>query len=350
MTNVDGSFGEGGGQILRSSLALSLVTGKPFCIERIRAGRKNPGLQRQHLAAVHAAAAVSGAQVEGAELGSQRLTFVPHEVRPGEYHFAISSAGSTTLVVQTVLPALALSAGASKLRLEGGTHNMHAPPVDFLQKSFLPLLGRMGMRGQVQLERCGFYPAGGGRLTLEIQPPGELRRLELLQRGPICRRAVRGLVSRLPSHIAQREVRTVLDELEWPGECGAVEEVASPGPGNVVLIEISCQEVTEVFTGFGQRGVPAETVARTAAQKARRYLERGVPVGEHLADQLLLPMALGRGGAFRTMAPSKHTETNLHTLRQFLDVCAAVEKVGEDIWEIRIEPAQPPKGLIDGRW
>ena len=340
MITIDGSFGEGGGQILRSSLALSLVTGKPFSIERIRAGRKKPGLQRQHLTAVRAAAEVGQAEVQGASLGSTRLTFVPREVRPGQYHFAIGTAGSTTLVVQTVLPALLLAAEPSQLRLEGGTHNMNAPPFDFLQKTFLPLLARLGMHAEARLERYGFYPAGGGRFTVEIRPPGELARLELLQRGPITGRAVQGLVSRLPLHIAQREARTVLDELDWPDQCATVEQVEAHGPGNVVLIEVQSPEVTEVVVGFGQRGVPAETVARGAAQEAARYLACDVPVGPWLADQLLLPLALARGGVFRTLEPSKHTQTNLETLKHFLEIQTAVEQVGDDVWEIRVEPGK----------
>jgi RNA 3'-terminal phosphate cyclase (ATP) len=336
MITIDGSFGEGGGQILRTSLALSLVTGKPFCIERIRAGRKKPGLQRQHLTAVRAAAEVGQSEVEGAALGSGRLTFSPREVRPGEYDFAIGTAGSTTLVVQTVLPALMLARGPSQLRLEGGTHNMNAPPFDFLQKAFLPLLGRMGINARATLERPGFYPAGGGRLTIDIQPPGELRPLELVDRGRMVRRVVRGMVSRLPRHIAQREVRTVLKGLDWPEECGAVEEVGAHGPGNVVLVEIHSEHVTEIFTGFGQKGVPAEAVAGGAVAQASRYLASGAPVGECLADQLLLPLALARGGVFRTLAPTKHTETNLETLKRFLDVEVAAEQIDEAVWQIRV--------------
>jgi len=336
MITIDGSFGEGGGQILRSSLALSLVTGKPFCIERIRAGRKKPGLQPQHLTAVRTAARVGGADVEGAALGSGRLTFVPHEVRPGEYDFATGTAGSTTLVLQTVLPALMLAPAPSLVRLEGGTHNVHAPPFDFLAKAFLPLLNRMGLNVEATLERAGFYPVGGGRFTVKIQPPGELRALDLLERGQVLRCAARAIVSRLPLHIAQREVRAVLEGLAWPVDCGAAQEVSAHGPGNVLLVEIHSEQAAEVFTGFGQKGVPAEAVARGAVEEARRYLASGVPVGEHLADQLLLPMALAKGGAFRTLAPSQHTKTNVETIRRFLDVQVTEERLEEDVYQIGV--------------
>lgn len=339
MIVIDGSLGEGGGQILRTSLALSLLAGKPFQIERIRAGRRKPGLQRQHLTAVRAAAEVSHAQVQGDSVGSSTLVFQPGEVRPGEYRFAIGTAGSTTLVLQTVLPALMLADGPSQLTLEGGTHNIHAPPFDFIQKVFLPLLNRIGVRVEMQLDRYGFYPVGGGRFTVAIQSPDSLRRLELLQRGPLVRRSVYALVSRLPLHIAKREVNTVLEQLDWPEDCAWVEQVQAHGPGNVVMIEVENEHVTELFVGFGQRGVPAEAVARTAADEAARYLASDVPVGEHLADQLLLPLALARGGVFRTLAPSNHTRTNLETLKHFLDVETAVESVEGGVWQIRVQPA-----------
>src|SRR5688572_16449750 len=188
LITIDGSMGEGGGQVLRTSLALSLVTGKPFRIEKIRAGREKPGLLRQHLTAVNAAAAVGGAHVEGAALGSRELDFRPGPAKPGEYRFAVGTAGSATLVLQAVLPALLTARGASTLVLEGGTHNPFAPPFDFLDKAFLPLLRRMGARVEVALERPGFYPAGGGRFQVRVEPVERLERLDLPSRGDAKRR------------------------------------------------------------------------------------------------------------------------------------------------------------------
>lgn len=337
MITIDGSFGEGGGQILRTSLALSLVTGKPFCIEKIRAGRKKPGLLRQHLTAVRAAGEIGRARIEGAELGSGRLTFVPDAVRPGEYHFAVGTAGSATLVLQTVLPALMLAGGPSQLRLEGGTHNTYAPPLDFLEKAFLPVLRRMGPEVEVTLERFGFYPAGGGCFTVNIRPQRELRPVDLLERGRALRHAACGIVARLPLHIAQREVETIRRRMSWSDDCVAAREVDSPGPGNVVFLEIHSEHVSEVFTGFGRKGVPAEKVAAEAIREARRYLEAGVPVGEHLADQLLIPMALAGGGSFRTLPPTDHTKTNIETLRHFLDVQVKSEAIEGEVWQIGLE-------------
>ncbi len=185
MITIDGSQGEGGGQVLRTSLGLSLVTGKAFRIEKIRAGREKPGLLRQHLTAVRAAAQVGGAKVSGDEIGSRTLAFEPEQVRGGEYEFAVGTAGSATLVLQTVLPALIVAGGPSRLTLKGGTHNPWSPPFDFLQKAFLPLLERMGAKVTAELIRPGFYPAGGGEFTVEIQPVpgGRLQPLDLLERG-----------------------------------------------------------------------------------------------------------------------------------------------------------------------
>jgi RNA 3'-terminal phosphate cyclase (ATP) len=324
MLRINGSFGEGGGQILRSSLALSLVTGRPFVIENIRANRNKPGLRRQHLSAVMAAADVSHAQVEGAAIGSMRLTFRPGTVRPGNYTFDVGSAGSTTLVLQTVLPALLLAEGESKLTLQGGTHNPMAPPFDFLTKSYLPLVNQLGPTVEARLIRPGFYPAGGGEFTVHIQPARQLGRLELLDRGEIRAHRVRILLANLPRHIADRECRTIAQQTGWSEDCFAIEELSGVyGPGNVVMIELEAENITEVCTSFGRKGVKAEAVAREALREAEEYLSTDVPVGRHLADQIMLPLGIGAyfgtgGGAFRTIALSAHATTHLEILRQFL--------------------------------
>jgi RNA 3'-terminal phosphate cyclase (ATP) len=323
---IDGSAGEGGGQILRTALALSLVTGTPFEIEKIRARRARPGLLRQHLAAVKAAAEIGGAKVEGAALGSRALAFWPGPVRPGEYRFAIGSAGSACLVAQTVLPALLLASGPSTLIVEGGTYNPSAPPWDYLARVFLPILARMGARARTTLERAGFVPAGGGRMRVEVEPVAALAPLVLLERGAILRRHAKALVSRLPRTIAERELRVVRENL--PGFEDALEVVEvtdASGPGNVLLVELECEHVSEIFSGFGRRGVRAETVAEGAVREARQYLDAGVPVGPHLADQLLLPIALAGEGRFRSVPLSAHSETNLEVVQRFLPIRANVE-------------------------
>ena len=318
---IDGSQGEGGGQILRTSLSLSLVTGKPFRIDNIRAGREKPGLLRQHLTAVLAAAEVGGAQVEGAVLGSTALTFSPGAVRPGEYRFAVGTAGSGTLVFQTILPALVLAAAPSQVTIEGGTHNHAAPPYHFLARSFLPLVERMGPRIQLRFERYGFYPAGGGRFSAGIQPVGKLAPIEIGVRGEIASRRVIAIVANLPRHIAQREAETAAGILAWTADTHVIEMTReSAGPGNVVMVEVASPDVTEIFTAFGQLGVSAEKVASGAAREACQYLASNAAAGEHLTDQLLLPMALAGAGSFTALKLNLHARTNMEVIARFLPV------------------------------
>lgn len=334
---IDGSFGEGGGQILRTSLALSILTRTPIRIEKIRAKRDRPGLQRQHLMAVMACAEISSARVEGADAGSQTLGFEPTGLYGGDYTFDIGSAGSTTLVVQAVLPALMLADGPSRLQLVGGTHNIKAPPFDYLGQVFLPLLDQMGPRITTKLERYGFYPAGGGRVTVEIEPAGWLRPLVLRERGAIVKRRATAIVSNLPYAIGERELLVVEEELGWPLEWMEVKDLTqSFGPGNVVLLLIQSEQVTELFTGFGERGVRAEAVARAAASEARDYLDAGVPVGPHLADQLLLPLALAGSGSFVTQSPTMHTQTNIEIIKQFLNRKITVTELGFEQWLVEL--------------
>lgn len=325
MLTIDGSQGEGGGQILRTSLALALVTGQAFRLENIRAGRAKPGLMRQHLTAVEAAAKIGGAHLEGAAIGSRKLVFKPGTIKPGKYDFAVGTAGSVTLVLQTILPPLLTASGASELTLEGGTHNPFAPPWDFLAKAFLPLVNRMGPNVETQLERHGFYPAGGGKFTVKVTPCVKLQPFRLLERGEIRSRRARALVSNLPPNIANRELKVVAEKLGWSRENLAVEEIrGSRGPGNVLILEMESADVTEVCTGFGEKSVTAEAVAGKAVEEARAYLAFGVPVGANLADQLMLPLALSGGGAFVTQPLTRHAQTNLDVMRMFLGERATI--------------------------
>lgn len=316
---LDGSRGEGGGQILRTALGLSIVTGRPFRIEKIRAGRSKPGLLRQHLTAVRAAKEIGDAVVEGDALGSKTLSFTPRGLRPGNHRFDIGSAGSVTLVLQTILPALLHADAPSTITLEGGTHNPSSPPFPFLRDAFAPLLARMGVRLDLELDTAGFYPAGGGRMRATVHPRRDLEPLVLLERGAVLQRFVRVIAHRIPEHVARREIDT-LASLGWEDADTEIEEVRSPGAGNVLVATARCAHVTEVFTGFGERGTRAEDVARRVAKEAQAWLDADVPVFEHLADQLILPMALSSGAsAFRTVAPSMHLTTQLETVRLFLD-------------------------------
>ena len=320
MICIDGSTGEGGGQMLRSALSLSLVTGKAFRMENIRAKRERSGLLRQHLTAVLAACEIAGAQAEGATLGSKTLTFTPGSVRSGNYHFAVGTAGSGTLVFQTILPALMTTRGSSQITIEGGTHNMQAPPFDFLKKVFLPVIDRLGPTITISLEKYGFYPAGGGRLTATIEPCERLSAIQLVDRGEIEGRRAVAIVANLPRSIAQRELDTITKLMNWDGaRTEIVETKDSVGPGNIVLIELT-SHVAELFCGFGRIGASAESVASEAAEAARSYLASGAVAGEHLADQLLLPFALAGGGSFTAEKLNLHSRTNMEIIRCFLPV------------------------------
>lgn len=337
MITIDGSEGEGGGQILRTSLALSLVTGQPFRMERIRAKRQKPGLLRQHLTAVEAAKTVGCAEVAGAAMNSQELQFCPGPVTPGNYRFAVGTAGSATLVLQTVLPSLLTASGPSTLTLEGGTHNPMAPPFDFLERSFMPLIHRMGPSVELELRGPGFFPAGGGRFHARIEPVKRLSQLVLTERGAIQRRRAQVWLSRLPAEVAERELAVVREELRWRAEECEVEVVPHPkGPGNALVMEIESEHVTGVFTGFGERGRPAEEVAREAIDAAKVWLEADVPVDEYLADQLLLPLVLAGGGAFRTTKPSPHSTTNAAVIQRFLPLPIQFQQESELVWSVMV--------------
>ena len=340
MIVVDGSMGEGGGQVLRTALALSMVTGRPFRIENIRVGRSRPGLMRQHLTAVEASRVVCAGQVSGAELGATGLEFAPGAIRGGDYTFAIGTAGSTTLVLQTILPALVTAPERSTVMLSGGTHSTHAPSVHFLQRAFLPLLERMGPSVSLDLQRHGFSPAGGGKIRVDIDPVARLRPFELREAKPITARRAVATIAGLPAPIAMRELSVIGEKLGWPEECLRILELPKPmGPGNVVTVEVDRGDVTEVFTGFGERGVAAERVAANTAKDVQRYLASDVPIWRHLADQVMLPMAISGGGAFRTGPLSNHASTNARVIELFLPVSVERHDEREGACCIEIGPA-----------
>jgi len=323
MLTIDGSAGEGGGQILRTAVGLSVATGQPVTIEQIRKRRKKPGLQRQHLTAVLAAAEVGAARLEGAAIGSERLVFVPGRPRGGKFRFAIGTAGSTSLVLQAVLPALWAAAEPAEVEIEGGTHNPMAPPFDFLALAYAPLLARMGAPLALELLRPGFYPAGGGKVLARLEPP-RWQHLDVPRSEAEPQVRVRIVDAHLPVHVAEREAAVLRRKLALPEEAIVIERVAAHGPGNVVLVVIE-GAVTEVISALAERQLSAEAVAERAVRAARQHLQHGVPVGEHLADQLLLPMALAGGGSFATCPPSEHLRTNARIVELFLPVSIAIE-------------------------
>ena len=328
---IDGSTGEGGGQILRTALALALHTGRELHMTRIRARRAKPGLMRQHRVAVNAAVAISTGEATGADVGSTELTFRPGAVRGGSHTFSIGTAGSTTLVLQTVLLPLLLAREPSELVLEGGTHNPLAPTFDYLRDVYLPLLARMNAHVEIALERHGFYPAGGGRFVARISPCQKLGALELLERGDVRAQSATALVANLPRSIAARELSVLGEELGWPASSLRVESLEKAiGPGNVVSTRIESAHVTEIFTSFGEKGVNAETVARSVARDTRSYLACTAPVGEHLADQLVLPMALGAGGSYRATTITPHCASQFDLVTSVLGAHVATDDEGPE--------------------
>ncbi len=330
MRTIDGAMGEGGGQVLRTSLALSLATGEAIELMNIRAGRRRPGLMRQHLCAVKLAAQIGDAEVSGAEPGSQSLSFRPRALKTGHFEISVGTAGSATLVLQTVLPALLTASGKTTLLLEGGTHNPLAPPFDFLARAFVPLINRMGAQVSVELLRPGFFPAGGGKLRVSIEPARALAPLVLRERGVIVNKSACASVAGLNNRIAWRELKALGQTLNWEDSRLRVDELpAEMGPGNVLHATVESEHVTEVFTGFGEPGVPAERIGERVAKEVLAYLAAGVPVGPMLADQLLLPIALAKSGTFRTVGLSRHARTQLVLLHELLGADFHIEESGE---------------------
>jgi len=319
---IDGT--SGGGQILRSALSLSALTGRPFVIDQIRQRRDRPGLMRQHLTAVRAAATICDAVLQGDELGSTRLEFVPGEVRAGAYRFAIGSAGSACLVLQTVLPPLLALRAASTLSFEGGTHNPLAPPYPYLDQVYFPLLERMGAGVERRLLRAGFYPAGGGEFEVRVVPPAQLAPCHLLARGALHGVSAQALICNLPHHIAQRELSVVQARLGLEDPQLQLRTPDAHGPGNVLLLIAEYEHATEMVVGFGEKNVRAERVAERACRELLTFMRADVPVGEHLADQLLIPFAMAGSGSFRAQPLSAHARSNIAVIEQFLPIRFAI--------------------------
>lgn len=336
MLTLDGSRGEGGGQILRTALALSMVTGKAFRMNAIRAGRKKPGMMRQHLTCVQAAQRVCHAHVRGAEIGSTTLTFEPGPISSGTFEFAVGTAGSTTLVLQTIFAALMQADGPSHVRITGGTHNPMAPSADFIERVWLPTLAGMGVHSEFRCTRPGFFPAGGGQIEATVHP-GRAAKWTRLAGNPRVD-AVWAAVAELAQGIAHRELVEVAEHLGLDRARMEVRRWDAASAGNVICVEVDSDGQPELIFGLGERGKEATAVAADVVNEVRQFLKVGAPVGEHLADQLILPLALGEGGVFRTGPPSRHTTTQIDTVRMFLDVDIQCELVDPDrrVHEVRV--------------
>jgi RNA 3'-terminal phosphate cyclase (ATP) len=349
MIELDGAVGEGGGQILRTALALALCTQQPVRIHHIRARRPKPGLMRQHLACVQAAVAISGANAVGADLGSQDLVFEPGPVKPGDYSFKVGTAGSCSLVLQTVLPPLMLATGTSRVALSGGTHNPMAPPFHFLERCFAPLLNRLGVGLTVELRRMGFYPAGGGEFNATITPGiGGPQAFDLPERGALQESYAECLSPGLPQRVAQRELHALGQAMGWAGEQLRTPVVRqNEGPGNALMATWVYEHASEVVTAFGGKGITSEAVARAVAKEALTFHAASGALGPHLADQWMLPLALAvaqnKAPAFYTCTEmTEHSRTNIGVIEALLPVRFEVVQVEHGSWRVSIAAPVSP--------
>lgn len=339
MIVLDGNVGEGGGQILRSALTLSILTRTAFRMERIRSERAEPGLRAPHLAVIDAARIVSNAEVTGAELGARAITFKPRTVHGGALTLDAGPSGSASLVLETVLPALLRAGAPSEVVIHGGTHEPTSPPYEFLAQSLLPILARIGAKLELTLERPGFHPKGGGTLRLRVEP-SELAHLELEERGASLERRFVAISAGLAPAVAERQLRVAKDRLSLGrSELARVDHPEDLGPANVALVTHRFEHLTAVFSGVGARGARPEEVAEQAIGASLRYLESRGAVEEHLADRLLVPMAMGRGGVFTTSEPTAHFQAQLELLRAFLDGEVEADTTDEKTWTITMRGA-----------
>ena len=365
---VDGSMGEGGGQILRTSLALACITGRNLHIENIRAARRKPGLAKQHLSCVRAACEICGGQCKGAAIGSQVLDFQPGPIHGGNYTFDIGSAGSVSLVIQTILPALFLADKPSTVTVSGGTHNPWAPPFDFLAETFLPAIKTASFDADCKLVKHGFFPAGGGKIALDVRPRQENpnQPINFCHPAENIQIHARIYTAKLPAHIAQRQKKLLLQSRLNFKNIEHIEVTDSDGPGNCIMIRLvaasggslkaegfgdggpslgsgrlrshACGGVlgawgwlgrTTVFTAFGQRGKPSEKVVGEIVELTEDFIAGGAAVDRFSADQLLIYMAISKSGSFTTNELSTHLTTNIETIKKFLPVNFKVEYKGQ---------------------
>lgn len=329
LVKINGSVGEGGGQVLRTSLALSVITGIPFTITNIRSRRARPGLLAQHLKAVEAAAAISTARVDGARIGSQCLTFEPTAIIPGDFTFDIGTAGSTSLVLQTLLPALGFARATSTICVVGGTHVPLSPSFDFLALHWAPYMRRIGFDLDLELRAAGFYPRGGGRVQARIAPIKALSRLQLAERGAL--KKIRGIsaVANLNLSIAERQKAQALKRISNLSDDIEIEirQLPSPSRGTFLLLLAAFEHSQCCFCGLGARGKRAERVADEAVDELMDFLATDGTVDHYLADQILLPLALSPSvSEIRTSRVTQHLVTNAAIVKMFLPATIEIDQ------------------------
>ncbi len=325
---IDGSLGEGGGQILRTSLTLSLLTKKTLQIHNIRSKRSSPGLKQQHLTALRAAAEISNAQVEGDFPGSQEVLFVPGEIKPGKYNFKITTAGSTTLVMQTIFMPLSAASKASHVSITGGTHVPWSPPYHYLEWQWIPWMARIGFPGTVELHLCGYYPAGGGRLSCAVLPAESIEPLQVTERSKLIQ--IRGIsaASNLPRDIPNRQRLRFVSKLgpSYPLNDIRSAVLSGQGKGTFLTVLLEFEKTTACFTSLGEKGKRAEIVADELVKQVEEYLNTPGCVDAYLPDQLLIPLSFAHGqSSIQTPKITLHLITNAEIIQQFLPVRFTIE-------------------------
>lgn len=338
MISIDGSYGEGGGQILRSALSLSCLYRKQFRIFNIRKGRKKPGLMPQHLTAVRAAQLLSNAEVKGDYTGSTELLFSPKEVKNGDFFFDIGTAGSTSLVLQTLIPSLVFSKEKSTIILKGGTHVPFSPSFHYLSEVFAPFLKKLGVEINLTLESYGFYPKGGGKIRAEIFPAKDIKSLNILERGRLIELSGYSAVGNLPLSIAERQknalIQTLMNHALKPflekGDKMRFDiellDVQTPGQGTFVFLKSEFEYSIAGFSSLGERGKKAEKVGEETAHEFLRYFSANSALDPHIADQIVLYLSLGKGRSiFSTSCITHHLMTNLWVIKLFHDYSYSIE-------------------------
>lgn len=322
LIELDGSAGEGGGQILRSALTLSLLTGQPFKLINIRANRSKPGLQPQHLMCVRAASAIGSATYKGGSIGSAVLYFEPGPVKAGQYTFSIGTAGATSLVLHTVFLPLAMRSDRdSELIITGGTHNNHAPCYHFLETTWAAYMARMGFQVDLEMVRPGFYPRGGGEIRVVIRPCSLVNGLSLTQAAELTTAGGFSAYAGLPESVGRRQARRLSVRLKAQQIESHItlEEWQAANPGTVAAVIFRQAPVPTLFFGLGERGKPAEAVADDAADEAIAFRASRCPVDAHSADQILLPLVFSpHASEYRTSNVTRHLTTNIETVRKFV--------------------------------
>jgi len=345
LVQIDGSYGGGGGQVLRTSLALALITGRPLRVTRIRAGRKKPGLAAQHLRAVEASCAICRGHVEGAALGSTEIAFVPGKVVPGPYTFEIGTAGATSLVLHTLYLPLALAGGPSELTIRGGTHVAWSPSFHYLRDQWRPALALLGLDVELEIRRAGYYPKGGGEILARVFHRDKVKPLKLERESPPATANITIVTTRLPDHVAERQAKSARALLEKEGLEIAVGTEGYDGvaPGTATHVRIPTGQGGGMFTSLGERGLPAEKVGTRAAEQAIAFAQSDAAVDKYLADQLILPLALAEGTSeYTTHEITDHLVTNADIVSEFLPIDIDIVGAKGARGRVTITPADRP--------